>query len=58
MSLRLQINAEYQHLVREISIEDYEAFKWDTKEKGLLFPIIVNNQGVILDGHYRYRAWP
>ena len=35
---------------------EYESFKRDIKERGLLIPIIVNNQGIILDGHHRFRA--
>ena len=39
-----------------MSAEEYESFKEDIKENGLLVPIIVNQEGVILDGHHRYRA--
>jgi ParB-like chromosome segregation protein Spo0J len=54
--MNLQINKVYQNLVPEIPIQEYESFKCDIKERGLLIPIIVNSQGIILDGHHRYRA--
>jgi ParB-like nuclease domain len=51
---------EYASLFPELSIEEYESLKQSIKQKGLTFlkkyPIIVNDQGVILDGYHRYRA--
>ena len=56
IQLQLKINPEYQKLVPEMSKQDFETLKLDIKEKGQLFPITVTSQGVILDGHHRYRA--
>lgn len=56
MNLQISINEEYASLVPEIPTQEYEAFKLDIKERGILVPIAVNSQGIILDGHHRYRA--
>ena len=42
-------------LVPEISKSDYQSLKTSIKEDGL-FSNILNQHGVILDGHHRYRA--
>ena len=56
LQLKIHINPEYQKLVPEIPAPEFEAFKSDIKERGQLVPITVNNQGIILDGHHRFRA--
>jgi 16S rRNA G966 N2-methylase RsmD len=53
--LKLTINPEYQKLVPPLSKEEYESLKQSIKESGLWFPIISNSQGVILDGHHRFK---
>jgi ParB-like chromosome segregation protein Spo0J len=50
------INPEYEKLMPKLSAEEYEALKQSIKEDGQFYPIIVNGEGVILDGHHRYRA--
>jgi ParB-like chromosome segregation protein Spo0J len=35
---------------------DYQSIKASIKEHGLHVPIILNQHGVILDGHHRYKA--
>jgi ParB-like chromosome segregation protein Spo0J len=50
------IKPEYERLVPEISDIEYKALKESIKEKGLFFPIIINQKGEILDGHHRYRV--
>ena len=54
--MNLQVNKLYQDLVPEMSTEEYKSFKRDIKENGLRIPITVNQEGVILDGHHRFRA--
>jgi ParB-like nuclease domain len=54
LQLKIHINPEYQKLVPEIPAQEFAAIKADIKERGQLFPITVNAQGVILDGHHRY----
>jgi ParB-like chromosome segregation protein Spo0J len=54
---RIRINPEYASMVPKQSPEEYESLKRSIKEEnGLYVPIIVNQNGVILDGHHRYRA--
>jgi ParB-like chromosome segregation protein Spo0J len=54
--MNITINQEYAELVPEISVEEYEVLKQSVKENGLYIPIIVNQNGVLLDGHHRYKA--
>jgi ParB-like chromosome segregation protein Spo0J len=53
---QLRINPEYASLVSELSPEEYESLRQSIKENGLYLPIIVNQNGIILDGHHRYKA--
>ena len=53
----IKINQEYANLVPPLSISEYESLKEDIKQNGVQVPIITNRDGVILDGHHRYRAW-
>src|SRR5215216_564010 len=54
--MNITINQEYARLVPEISAEEYDALKQSIKENGLYVPIIVNQNGILLDGHHRYKA--
>ena len=42
-------------MVRPLSEKEYDDLKNSIKAHGLLVPIIVNEAGIILDGHNRYR---
>src|ERR671910_457910 len=54
---QVKINPEYASLVSELSVEEYKSLKQSIKkENGLYIPIIVNKNGIILDGHHRYKA--
>src|SRR5215204_6826347 len=53
---QIRINPEYSSLVPELSIEEYESLKQSIKENGLYIPIIINQEGIVLDGHHRYKA--
>jgi hypothetical protein len=46
--------ADYQ-LLPPLSAEEYEALKADIAEHGLQYPIIVDEDGNVLDGHHRAR---
>ena len=49
--------AEYVTLIPPVSTQDYERLKMAIKEQnGLLMPIIINQENVVLDGHHRLRA--
>ena len=51
-----KINPEYASLVPELSPEEYELLKQSIKENGLYVPLIVNQDGIVLDGHHRFKA--
>jgi ParB-like chromosome segregation protein Spo0J len=53
----IKISQEYAQLVPELTKEEFEELKQSIKEADDLYvPIIVNQHGVILDGHHRYKA--
>jgi ParB-like nuclease domain len=54
---QIRINPEYASLVPELSPEEFESLKQSIKANGLYVPIIVNQNGIILDGHHRYKAF-
>jgi len=51
----LTINPVYQKLVPSVSEEEYKSIKQSIKDSGLWLPIIVTPQGIILDGHTRFK---
>lgn len=51
----IKINPEYSNFVTPLSKLEYELLKNSISNKGLHFPIVVNSDGVVLDGHHRYR---
>jgi hypothetical protein len=54
---QIRLSSEYASLVPELSPEEYESLKQSIKEEnGLYVPIIINQNGIILDGHHRYKA--
>jgi disulfide oxidoreductase YuzD len=53
---KLEVSQEYASLVPQLSAEEYESLKQSIKENGLYVPIIVNQDGIILDGHHRYKV--
>lgn len=55
MTIELKINPEYEALLPKLSKEEYEALKESIRAEGQHFPIEINNEQVILDGHNRYR---
>jgi len=54
MSLRL--NPEYSKLLPQMSEEEFDELKASIKSEGQHYPIIVNEDLEVLDGHHRYRA--
>ena len=55
----IRINPEYESLVVALSEEQYENLKQSIKKEGYWpkgYPIVVNSQGVILDGHNRFKV--
>jgi ParB-like chromosome segregation protein Spo0J len=53
---QIRINPEYASLVPELSPEESESLNQSIKANGLYVPIIVNQDGTILDGHHRFKA--
>jgi ParB-like chromosome segregation protein Spo0J len=54
---KIMVNPEYASLVPELSPEECESLKQSIKEaNGLYVPIIANEDGIILDGHHRFKA--
>jgi ParB-like nuclease family protein len=52
----IRINNKYASLVPELTREEYELLKKSIKQEGLWVPLIVNQDGVLLDGHHRYKV--
>lgn len=53
--MNLQVNNEYQDLVFPLSPQEYSSLKDSIQSNGQYVPIVVNSQGVIRDGHHRYK---
>lgn len=49
--------ADKYQLFDALAQEEYEALKADIRERGVLVPVELDEQGNILDGHHRVRAW-
>jgi ParB-like chromosome segregation protein Spo0J len=47
---------EYLKLIPSLSESEFESLKQSIKEQGLHIPVIVNKQGIVVDGHHRFRA--
>jgi len=52
----LSVSSEYDKLVFPMSSEEYSSLKESIKNNGLWIPILCNPDGIILDGHHRFRA--
>jgi ParB-like chromosome segregation protein Spo0J len=56
MNISLRLNPEYQKLLPKMSEEEFAELKASIQEEGQHYPIVVNEDLEILDGHHRYRA--
>jgi ParB-like chromosome segregation protein Spo0J len=52
----LSTSKEYLNLISPLSEVEFDSLKQSIKEQGLHVPVIVNKQGIVLDGHHRFRA--
>ena len=52
--MKFIIKQEYEAAVPPLSDSEYQALEESIRFRGQLNPIVVNSQGVILDGHNRY----
>ncbi len=56
MLMSLRLNPEYSKLLPQMSEEEFAELKASIKSEGQHYPIIVNEDLEVLDGHHRYRA--
>src|SRR5208283_4364962 len=56
MRMSLRFNPEYQKLLPKMSEEEFAELKASIQAEGQHYPIIVNEDLEVLDGHHRYRA--
>ena len=54
--MSLHLNPEYSSLLPQMSEEEFAELKKSIKSEGQHYPIIVNEDLEVLDGHHRYRA--
>jgi len=54
-ALTLKIEPKYERLLPSLPKEEYDLLKESIKEVGLLSPIVINVEGIILDGRNRYK---
>jgi len=55
--MNLKISDEYSDILPPLTADEYNRLKTDIAEHGVLVPIEIDEDGVILDGHHRYKAW-
>jgi len=46
----------YRNLIPPLSEVEFNLLKQSIKEEGLHVPVVVNKQGIAVDGHHRFRA--
>ncbi len=56
MHMSLRLNPEYKKLLPKMSDEEFDELKVSIQAEGQHYPIIVNEDLEVLDGHHRYRA--
>jgi len=54
--MSLHINPEYDKLLPQMSEEEFNQLKTSIQTEGQHFPIVVNEDLEVLDGHHRFRA--
>ncbi len=54
--MSLRINPEYDKMLPRMSDEEFQELKKSIETEGQHYPIIVNENLEVLDGHHRYRA--
>lgn len=53
--MELTVNPEYERQVPKLTEQEYSELIQSMKDYGQLSPILVNEDGVVLDGHHRFR---
>jgi ParB-like chromosome segregation protein Spo0J len=54
--MSIRVREEYAKLIPPLPPEDFRALRESISELGLLTPLVINPQGVLLDGHHRLKA--
>lgn len=54
--IQIQTKKEYEKLVPPVPKEEYLQLKNSIQNNGLYLPIIINEKGIVLDGHHRFRV--
>jgi ParB-like chromosome segregation protein Spo0J len=54
-TIKITIFPEYEKLVPALSKDDFDSLKESIEKHGQYIPIIINQDGIILDGHHRYK---
>ena len=54
--MSLRTNPEYERLLPRMTEEEFAQLKISIREEGQHYPIIANEDLVVLDGHHRFRA--
>jgi ParB-like chromosome segregation protein Spo0J len=52
----IKINEEYAKPVHLLTEQEYQTLKSSIQTNGLWYPIIINEEGLILDGHHRFKV--
>jgi len=52
--MKLKIDEEYRKIVPKLSGEDFRALRIGLEDVGQIYPVIVNKDGIILDGMHRF----
>ena len=50
------VKEEYEALLPKLSVEEFESLKQSIKVNGLLIPLVVNQDNILLDGYHRYKV--
>lgn len=54
--VQIKVRQDLEALLKPLPKDAYEALKQDIAERGIQVPIVIDQEGNILDGHNRYRA--
>jgi ParB-like chromosome segregation protein Spo0J len=56
MQVTPRISPEFESILPHLTIEEYTSLQFSLKSRGLQFPIVIDQDGVLLDGHHRLKA--
>ena len=54
--MEIKIKQEYSKIVPDLTEKEYSDLKESVKENGQWVPIIINKEGIVLDGHHRFKV--